>query len=505
MIKKSNNPEQISFFDNFFTCNRNLDPNNRWIILSKLIPWDEIEEKYSKLFSDVGAPGKAIRVAVGSLIIKERMGLTDDETRDQITENPYLQYFLGYDQYTTKPPYDQSSLTHFRKRFTAGIMNEINEMICSSEKAKVLNKSESKDGGDDDDNLKHPGSRGEKSDSKQTNEENEGTLILDATCVPADIHYPTDITLLNDARELTEEIIDTLFEPFVGQQKKPRDYRKRARKQFLSYIKKRKHSHKDIRKALRQQLGYVGRNLKTIIQLGTQWDLTLLSREQYKKLLVIQELYRQQRYMYVNKTHNVEDRIVSIHQPHIRPIVRGKANAEVEFGAKISIGVINGLTYLDILSFDNYNESKLLEQAVMEYRRRFGHYPETILADQIYRNRDNRRFCKSNGIRLNGPKLGRPVLNLSEGEQAENHIDEGKRNQVEGKFGEAKRKYGLNRILTRLPETSGCIIAVNCIVMNLEHLLRKFIFSIFNVRFILKKIYFEYFIFGAEYEKLIIQ
>ena len=95
MLKKPDNKAQLSFFNNFFDCNRQLDPNNRWIVLSKLVPWDKIEEKYKKLFSDVGAPGKAIRIAVGALIIKERLGLTDEETREQIIENPYLQYFLG--------------------------------------------------------------------------------------------------------------------------------------------------------------------------------------------------------------------------------------------------------------------------------------------------------------------------------------------------------------------------------------------------------------------------
>ena len=476
MLKKTDNEAQISFFTNFFACNRQLDPNNRWVNLSKLVPWASIEEKYKKLFADIGAPGKAIRIAVGSLIIKERLGLTDDETRDQIIENPYLQYFLGYDQYTTQPPFDQSSLTRFRKRFTAEIMNDINEMICRGGTDKSLNKK-------DDDDPPGPSNTGGDTDDPQSRPvENKGTLILDATCVPADIHYPTDVTLLNDARELTEQIIDKLHQPLVGMQKKPRDYRQKARKQFLGFIRKKKPGKADIRRTLRQQLGYVGRNLRTIGKLVEVSDLGLLPRTLYQKLLVIHELYRQQRYMYINKVHKIDDRIVSIHQPHVRPIVRGKANAAVEFGAKISISVVNGMTYLDTLSFNNYAESKYLEQSVMAYKKRFGCFPETILVDQIYRNRDNRAFCKTNGIRINGPRLGRPPVDSSPEEKMGNRIDEGMRNQVEGKFGEAKRRFGLQRLLTRLPETSECLIAVNCIVMNLEQLLRNFFYSFFNVR-----------------------
>lgn len=487
MIKKSNNKDQITFFTNFFACNRQLDPNNRWVILSKLIPWEEIEGKYKTLFSDIGAPGKAIRVAVGSLIIKERLRLTDDETRDQITENPYLQYFLGYEQYTTKPPFDQSSLTRFRKRFTPEIMQDINEMICRSEQAKALRKK-------DDDPPGMSGTGGGHADVETHSTENKGTLIVDATCVPADIHYPTDVTLLNDARELTEQIIDELHKPLIGQQRKPRSYRQKARKQFLSFIKRKRPRPADVRKAIRQQLGYVGRNLRHIDKLAEMSDLRLLPRALYKKLLVIHELYRQQRYMYINKVHKIEDRIVSIHQPHIRPIVRGKANASVEFGAKISISVVEGMTYLETLSFDNYAESKYLEQTVMAYKNRFGCFPKTILVDQIYRNRENRSFCKKHNIRINGPRLGRPPAESSPEKRLENRIDEGMRNQVEGKFGEAKRRFGLQRILTRLPETSGCLIAVNCIVLNLEQLLRNFLYPIFNGRIFCYRICFMCFI-----------
>ena len=357
-------------------------------------------------------------------------------------------------------------------------------MICRGGTDKSLNKK-------DDDDPPGPSNTGGDTDDPQSRPvENKGTLILDATCVPADIHYPTDVTLLNDARELTEQIIDKLHQPLVGMQKKPRDYRQKARKQFLGFIRKKKPGKADIRRTLRQQLGYVGRNLRTIGKLVEVSDLGLLPRTLYQKLLVIHELYRQQRYMYINKVHKIDDRIVSIHQPHVRPIVRGKANAAVEFGAKISISVVNGMTYLDTLSFNNYAESKFLEQSVMAYKERFGSLPETILVDQIYRNRDNRRFCKLHGIRINGPRLGRPPAESSPAEKLENRIDEGMRNQVEGKFGEAKRRFGLQRLLTRLPETSECLIAVNCIVMNLEHLLRNFFYPFFKVRISIKFLIF---------------
>ena len=498
MYKFKKTAGQLTFFNNFFTCNRELDPENRWIVLSKIVPWDEIENKYKSLFADEGAPGKAIRLALGALIIKERLSLTDEETMQNITENPYLQFFLGFEQFGTQKPFTQSSMTYFRKRFTTEIMNEINEMICFSENAQKLTKNNK----DNDDDKQSPGGNNGDSTEETDGEENRGTLILDASCVPADIHYPTDVTLLNDAREIAENIIDTLHEPFIGVEKKLRDYRVVARKRFLEFIKRRKPNGATVRKAIRKQLGFLGRDLRIIHGMVEKSEPFSLPKPLYKKLLVIHELYRQQRYMYKNKIHKVDDRIVSIHQPHIRPIVRGKASGDVEFGAKISVSVVDGMMFLETLSFDNYNESTRFIESVEEYKRRYGFYPQAVLVDQIYRTRENRKFCKMNGIRINGPKLGRPAEANKEEKQC-NRLDEGQRNQIEGKFGEAKRKYGLDRILTRLPDTTGCMIAVNCIVLNLEHLLRLSFFSFFKVQFWVK--IFRKNWYGAEvYQKFIV-
>ena len=104
----------------------------------------------------------------------------------------------------------------------------------------------------------------------------------------------------------------------------------------------------------------------------------------------------------------IADRIVSVSQPHVRPIKRGKAGAATEFGAKISASLIDGVSFVDRISWDAYNETGDLIGQIKAYRTRFGHYPESVHADKIYRTRDNRKFCKKHGIRLSGPPLGRP-------------------------------------------------------------------------------------------------
>ena len=196
-----------------------LSANNRWVIMAELVPWDEFEEEYAKLFDpEKGAPAKSFRLALGSLIIKEKLATSDRETIEQIRENPYLQYFIGLNSYQEDPPIDASMLVHFRKRIGRDLVNKINEVMVKKGQKPTDDEVKKKDS-DPDLKEKIP---------------NRGKLILDATCAPADIRYPTDLGLLNQARISTERIIDNLYKQLRGQLlKKPRTYRKIARKEYL--------------------------------------------------------------------------------------------------------------------------------------------------------------------------------------------------------------------------------------------------------------------------------
>jgi transposase, IS5 family len=186
--------------------------------------------------------------------------------------------------------------------------------------------------------------------------------------------------------------------------------------------------------------------------------------------------------MHRNRTHRVPDRIVSIHQPWVRPIVRGKVTADVEFGAKICISMTDGYAAIERLDWDAYNETVTLTESIENYKNRTGHYPERVLADKIYRTRDNLNYCTERNIRFNGPKLGRPPKDkaiYTEQKRLEKQ-EAGERNAVEGKFGEAKRCYGLGRVMARLKNTSEIAIHMTFIVMNLEKRLRDIIFAIYR-------------------------
>lgn len=456
-------------FENFrLPFSGKLDEENRWVKLSKLIPWRSIEEKYSKLFSDnKGAPALPVQIALGALIIKEKCGFTDAETVEQIRENPYLQYFLGYEEYITESPFDSSMMVHFRKRINLEILNEINEMIIGYEGIKTEDETSEKV----DANNTNP-------TSEETKKENDGVLLVDATCAPADIRYPTDVSLLNEAREKLEKYIDKIYHHSKKNAKKPRTYREIARKKFLAFIGKKKPKSKEVRKTLKNQLQFVSRNLKHIQKMveDNPYILFCLKKKEYKDLLVIHELYRQQQEMFEENKHRIDLRIVSISQPHVRPIVRGKASVNVEFGAKISVSLKEGFSRIEKHSWENFNESTLLKEHVNDYLRIHGVYPKVVAADRIYHNKENKSFCKANNIRLT---MGKVYEDSSD--------DRGScissRNQIEGKFGEAKRRYGLGRIMAKLDVTGKTVVGVIILVMNLRKrlqlLLDNFIFRLF--------------------------
>ncbi|MCP4568860.1 MAG: IS5 family transposase [FCB group bacterium] len=444
--------------------------SNRWVRLAQLIPWHEFEKQYCSNLSNSGQgpPAFSVRMALAALIIKERLGVTDEECVEQIRENPYLQYFCGLKAFTTKRPFHPTMFVHFRKRFPADVLARMNEVIV----AKAA-ESHRKDNDDND----HGGGT--------ANTSNKGKLVLDATCVPADITYPTDLKLLNTAREKSEQIIDVLHANRGRGHKKPRTYRIRARKHYLEVAKSKQAGGNKLRKALRRQLGYLRRNLAGIDKLSQQTELSALSQKQYRDLLVSAELYRQQKSMYDHRSHRISDRIVSISQPHVRPIKRGKAGSDTEFGAKLSVSLVEGYAFVDRTSWDNFNECLDLQGQVKAYKRRSGIYPESVHADRIYRTRDNLRYCKKHNIRLSGPRLGRPPKVTPENaarlqaEKIQAYQDELDRIPIEGKFGQGKRRFGLGRLMTKLASTSETSIMLCFLVMNLEKWLTAIFLCLF--------------------------
>lgn len=489
MIRESSS-NQVSLSEFDWPFQNQLDVENRWVKWAQCMPWDALSAAYhANMNQRRGRPALKARVVIGAVIIKHKLVLSDRETVKQIQENPYMQYFIGHDSYSSEQPFDASLLVSIRRRmgqevfdsFTQTVMTELNQF-----KRKA-----SRDSGDTEEEqaAELTDDQGGTS-SKKEEERLEGKLILDATVADQAIRYPTDVSLLNEAREFSEQIIDYLHRGWELQEevenekkevkkkkKKPRTYRKSARRDFLDFAKRRKPTGKTIRKAIKKQLQYLRRNLSHIEVLLSQYEEGMplpIPNWLLRRYWVLPHFYAQQKLMHDERVKRCDSRIVSLHQPWVRPIVRGKQHKPVEFGAKISVSLNGeGLASVDHFRWDAFNEGQDLIEQVEAYKTRTGYYPEVVMADPIYGTRANRAYLTDKGIRYAGKPLGRPRKETPENakelkaEKKQRQADYRQRIPIEGKFGQGKSGYNLNYIRAKRADTSQAW--VNCIflVMNL--------------------------------------
>ena len=486
-------PNQLTLVGFETPFEQKLTTENRWVKMALSIPWDKIVIHYDKIFrSAEGRPPISGRIILGALMIKHIENLSDRATIQHIRENMFMQYFLGYTSFTNEEPFSDTLFVEIRKRLSLELLSKINDVIalhCLQENSK-------------EEQIGTPGNNPETADNitsainntieeeflqsntnsstiDQTNAEktvpdnNKGRLITDATVAPQNITYPTDLKLLNAAREKSEELIDILYNSLLHGDTKPRTYREMARKYFLNTARKKGKTNKVIYKANGRQLRFLRRDLAHIEMLLKAYVIFPLKPQEQKYLMVLHTVYDQQEQMHRTRSKRIDDRIVNIHQPHVRPIVRGKEKAKVEFGSKLQVSIVKGFTFIDHLSWDAFNEGKYLKTSVEKYKTRFGFYPKEVLADQIYCTQENRKWLKGLGIKLIAKPLGRPSSKA-----VAVHLSPGERNPIEGKFGQAKIAYGLDNIKAKLKETSESWIAAIALVLNLVAMTRQALVSL---------------------------
>ena len=434
---------KIEEFGNLYQMK--LDPNNRWVLLAKHFPWDQCVRIFVKQFSDVGRKAINPRIVIGSLIIKHKLNLSDEETVLLIRENPYMQYFLGLDEFFAYSLFTPTLFTEWRKKLGNATFNEFSDVlavICHGDKMDTTSR-------------------------KNEKVSNRGKLKLDATVADQNITYPNDLGLLNKAREKTEQMIDQLYDLVRDQlDVKPRTYRKIARQKFLAESKKRQKNKKTLRSAIRYHLNCLDRNIGYINMMLDILEENPLGYNKMREFWIIQTLNDQQRQMYDRKENRCDDRIVSISQPYVRPISRGKTGKKVEFGMKIGLTLADGFAKAETMSWNAYNESADLIPHAESYKELYGYYPELIQVDKIYGTNTNRKWCRQRGIRMTVIKKGSgPDMTPYEKRKQRKEFNE--RNAVEGKIGQAKQGYGLNNIKAKLRNTSESWIAATLFVTNL--------------------------------------
>ncbi len=402
---------QIELFEQSLPFGGKLNRNNRWILLSELIDWRELEATYARTFSIIGRPGIRARYVLGSLIIKHIIDSSDEEVAEHISENPYMQYFIGLPRFSYRLPFDTSTLSKVRKRLGKEQFDEFEQNLINTLVEKKL--------------LRPKG------------------MLTDATVFESDITFPTDCGLLNKIRQVCVEQIRTLSEA-VG--RKVRSYRRVAQKAYVGFSKKRRKTHKEVRQMQKQLLQYVRRNIRQLSELIE--ELTdagvAVTEKVVATLKTVKELYAQQKQMYDSKKKSIDNRIVSFHKPYIRPIVRGKDGKGTEFGAKVSVSHVDGYLFADHISFDNYHEGSKFVDSVELFEKRFRKKPVYVAMDQAYGSKENRNYLKEHAIRAAVKPLGRPKKdNANDTETRWRKRKQRERNRIEGGIGNSKNKYSL--------------------------------------------------------------
>ena len=373
-----------------------------------------------------------------------------------------MQFFVGLKEFQNKKIFDPSLFVTIRKRIGKTEFDKLNIALIKSLSNKTDIKNISK-----------------KNDSDNT-PPNKGHLQADATVADQYITFPTDSKLLNTARKKLDLIIDKLYYFSNKSSNKPRTNRLVLDKEFLAYSKKRRKSKKVHRKMVRKLLESVNRNINFVTKLlpiiddlnfGKDNPITQKDIELFN---VIQELYLQQKQMYDENTNTIKNRIVSVFQPHVRPILRGKEKSRVEFGSKLGVSLDNGFARINTLSWDAYHEGKDLISQVESYFEIHGYYPELVLVDKAYHTRKNRLWLSEKGIRITAEPLGRkPKQKPTQYQRTKRKKEYAERNHIEGKFGQGKNGYNLNKIRAKLIDTSESWVSCIFFVMNLVNHQRK--------------------------------
>lgn len=432
-------------FPELFPLGGSLNENNRWMKLSKLMPWKELDEVYSRYFSSsMGRPAKDSRLMIGLLVAKHIKRVSDEVVVEEFMESPYIQAFCGHEMFVTNEAVmDPSLLSKQRKRLGKEFFEKFEkEVLGVLMENKIIRPKDH---------------------------------MLDATVIPANIEYPTDVKLVNRCREWLVKTIQVMRRAFKIKEK-IRTYKRKARAVYVNFQRKRRRTKKLVRKVHKKMLQFTKRNIRQLMILLERYAKRLTRKKQefvLNRLGVVLEIYRQQWGMWKGKTHQVKDRIVSLHLPHIRPMVRGKDGKDAEFGPKALLSWVNGFCFLDHFSFDAYNEAEKAEKSLKKHEERFGEWPKVSIGDGIFGNRANRQKLKELGIKSAFKPLGRPPT-VSKAQKAWMRGKQKLRNgRMEGIIGHVKEHFGLDRINYRIDGGEEIWARMGLLGMNLSTALKR--------------------------------
>ena len=272
----------------------------------------------------------------------------------------------------------------------------------------------------------------------------------------SEMRYPTDAKLLWEGIEKSYATMCELSSRLGIH--RPRTKFLDVQKANLTYRKQRKHSRSQTRKITRRLLDLLGKILKEIreIERGHENAENLLTVREKSDLEIITRMYRQQKNHFRNNDsrESIPNRIVSLSKPHLRPIVRGKEVKSVEFGAKVNNILVDGISFIEKLSFNAFNEGTRLVHCLKMHNRLFGVEAKKVGGDTDYAGTENRDYCKANGIQTSFVKRGRPFgEKKKEKDLVRKELARVRATAMEGSFGTQKEHYDLRRVKARTKRT----------------------------------------------------
>ena len=281
------------------------------------------------------------------------------------------------------------------------------------------------------------------------------TMYTDATCYESEMRYPTDAKLLWEGIEKSYGTMCGLSSGLGV--RRPRTKYLDVRKANLSYRKRRRHTKGQTRKITRRLLDLLGKILGEIRNLRQSHKESedLLTKREKGDLEIIGKMYEQQESHFEsgNSRESIPDRIVSISKPYVRPIVRGKETKSVEFGAKVNNILVDGVSFIDKLSFDAFNEGTRLTDCLSLHKRLFGTEVRKVGGDAGYAGAGNRDYCKKHDITTSFSKRGRPSSGKKVKDAVRQELARVRATAMEGSFGTQKEHYDLKRVKARTEKT----------------------------------------------------
>jgi transposase, IS5 family len=372
--------QQQQNVDQVKQVNLGLNPTNRWIQLAHILPWSDLIETFNQKIKTIEMTIEFnSRVIIGTLIIKEKLQLSDEETIQIISENPYMQYFLGLEFYRPEAMLSLLSLIEFSENVDKEVFDELKTYIFSKAKTNLTLEKTSK------------------------NSDKQGNLKIVQTEAEQYMKFPIDLELVNAAREQTEDIIDFLYDLVRNELPvKPRTYRKVTTQRLNAFLKSGDKSISEARKMLRVLLNCLNRNILYIDNILDMLPLEFPINHSYQKQLwIIRTLFEQQKQMYDDNIFNCEEQIIDLNKPELRPVKQEIQGKKIEFGSQLRLTLLDGITLNKAVnaSLANIDNDELIMQAET-YRLLVGKYPERIEADKSYTSVASKKWCKKNGIRL---------------------------------------------------------------------------------------------------------